>query len=491
MVPGSRQPENKHVTQQIFALTRCLLIFGSMSLGSIAAAQEYQADPSIEDKARMNRLTAQQCLKNPATYAAEKAKFEDFFSGYYFPAMTRPTPEALAELGKLRYELFQRYLWATSNEQLQAHLTELARVAMGRIIQNRTVDGKSISYHPAVRYNATLVIGMLDQQYAIENRRPPKPLPQATKVLTFIVDKATAGDQFPPPVILGALIGLERHAEYRDALEPGAADAMTAALLKLVNQEQPIQEMDREAYSWFRLRAASALAQLGNAGPNGEVHAALIKLIAGSKSLDDRTAAAGLLAKIKYEGAKIDGPATLEGMLKLARDVGAAEAKRAREFEEAAVGLGGVGSARGQFANPLGEPEGFPRRQVLARLADLRRGLRAVKPVLAEDARRGQIDAIDKAIGPVITATADSSLGDLKITEAIRMMAEAIAREVPSAEPEVTAKEPEPVAAEEKPSPAETPAEAPDATETPVPVPTEEPASAEAPEAPEAPPREQ
>ena len=33
---------------------------------------------------------------------------------------------------------------------------------------------------------------------------------------------------------------------------------MTAALVKLVTHDEPIQEMDPDAYAWMRLRAASA-----------------------------------------------------------------------------------------------------------------------------------------------------------------------------------------------------------------------------------------
>ena len=55
---------------------------------------------------------------------------------------------------------------------------------------------------------------------------------------------------------------------------------MTAALLKLVTNEKPIQEMDRDAYSWLRLRAASALARLGSVGEKNAVHDAIVKLAA-------------------------------------------------------------------------------------------------------------------------------------------------------------------------------------------------------------------
>lgn len=434
-----------------------LLVVGT---GNSAAAQPYQTDPNF-DKTAGNRLLVQRCLKDPAEYAANKDKFEEFFTKYFFPKMTRPSPDALAELGKDRYELFTRHLWVTTNEDLQKHLTELARVAMEKMIANP-------AYHPAVRYNAVLIMGLLDEQYAIENRRPPKPLPRGTKVLTVIVERATEGNQFPPPVVLGALVGLERHAQYRNSLDPAAVSAMTAALVKLVNQEEPIQDTDSEVYSWLRLRAASALAQLGSPGPNGEVHEALIQLVSGQKSLDDRTAAVGLLEKIKYDGAKIDARATVDALLKLAGDLAAAEGKRAREFEESAAGLTGfrgvgVGVATGVYTDPLSDQQAFPRRQVLARLVGLRRGLRAVRPAL-DDEGRAKLDAIDKTLGPAIAATSSQD-GNLAVAHVVGQMASAIeaitaagnppANEAPEPAPsEKTAPEPPPAAEPSPPAPA-------------------------------------
>ena len=80
-----------------------------------AAAQEYQADP-IDEAAGRNKAFAQKCVKDPATYASDTGKFNRYFSGYYFPAMTRTEPEKLGELGKLRDDLFKIYL-KTSNAQ--------------------------------------------------------------------------------------------------------------------------------------------------------------------------------------------------------------------------------------------------------------------------------------------------------------------------------------------------------------------------------------
>ena len=84
-----------------------------MALSSVAGnrvAQEYATSP-IDPEARANRGIAQQCVKDPATYAANKGRsLTTTLSKYYFPMMTRTEPDKLAEIGKLREELFKLFL---------------------------------------------------------------------------------------------------------------------------------------------------------------------------------------------------------------------------------------------------------------------------------------------------------------------------------------------------------------------------------------------
>jgi hypothetical protein len=411
----------------------------------MARAQEptYQTD-TPDPEARKNQGIALQCIRDPASFPANQAKFEDYFTKFYFPSMTGDQPDQLARLGVLRYGLFRDYLWKTDNEQLQKTLSDAAYNAMAKVLNPR----QNPPYHPAVRYNAILIMGMLDDQYAREGTspRPPKPYARATTALTNVVATATK-DMFPPPVILGAVIGLERHAKYRDALPPAAVQAMTAALQQLVAHKEPLQDMDRTAYAWLRLRAANVLAQLGSVGPNNSVHDALVGLIGDLRSLDDRCAAAALLAKIKYEGANVDGAASAEALFALARDV-AADAKKQAEksHEEISRGGGYVPDAGAIYsADGSTQQEKFPRRQILSRLVDLRTGLRAVKPeqgqsIVPQDAQP-KVDAVIAAINPVIQSALDKDTVELKLTQDIVTMADAIDRAIPAAQPPAAAEE--------------------------------------------------
>jgi hypothetical protein len=215
---------------------------------------------------------------------------------------------------------------------------------------------------------------------------------------------------------------------------------MTAAMLKLVLHEKPIQEMDPEAYAWIRLRAAEALAKMGTVGDKNSIHNALVKLVASSKSLDDRCAAAGLLDKFTYKDVKLDDATTAEPLFTLARDVATAEDKRAADFQSQYSG-GAVAapvaarSRMSEFApgGGTGEPvETYPRRQVLARLTNLQAAVAKVKPSLPTETQK-KADDLLKAVDAAKTVIADKRKAELTLAAAIRTMTVAVNKAIPAA----------------------------------------------------------
>ena len=88
-------------------------------------------------------ITAQNLAKNSAQYGTEREKFLTFFGTYYLPAMTKYTANDLAELGKLRYELFSNFLWRTSSPDMQRDLTELAFNKMSPIVMSPSTGSPS------------------------------------------------------------------------------------------------------------------------------------------------------------------------------------------------------------------------------------------------------------------------------------------------------------------------------------------------------------
>jgi hypothetical protein len=389
----------------------------AVSVCASATAQQYKSD-TPDASAKANSGVASLCVRNPAEYATNKERFANYFNEYYFPAMTLYKPEDLEVLGALRFDLFRNYLWKSQSEDVQRDLTNLAFQAMARIVTDNA------PYHPTVRYNAVLVLGMLDEQYAIDagaNRRPPKPLPAANKALTQVVDMATTSDRFPPAVTVGALVGLERHAQYHESLSAEATEAMATAALKIIDRDEPIQDVDKDVHAWMQLQAANVLANLGKVGQGGQNLDGLMKLIAGDGPLDDRCQVARLLSKISFQDATVDGKAVADSLMKLALEVTQDEAKRATRFQEQSL-----------RESRSSQPETYERRLMLSRLVALSSGLQAVGSV-APDATKAHLANIASAINEVTAAAGSSDTIDLVLTDGVLKMAGIVQAEVSAA----------------------------------------------------------
>jgi hypothetical protein len=401
-------------------------------LATAASAQQYQADP-INEALGKQGASIQAMAKDPAKYTAGQQQFDEYFTGYYFPAMTRHSEEDLAKLGALRYDLFNRILWATQNEDLQSHLSKLAFDGM------KSIAVKPI-YHPAVRYNAILVIGMLDDKYGIDtasNKRPPKPQEEANKFLLQVIDAAVKGKAVPPSLVVGALVGLERHAQYHDGLSSNQIQAMTDMAIALATKNPPLPDVDSKVAEWIRIQAATVLAKLGSVGLDGHALDALVNVLADNKlTLDGRCEVAGLLGQINFKDAKVDGKATTDKVLQLAVEVAQAQDKVAKDFQEQSLTGGGAIMSRserggGRMSGGYGGygassvHSEFDRKTLLSRLADLRKGIAAIKPMAPTD-RAAAIDPILSSLQTVIDAASSKDKTDLDLADAVRKMSTAV-----------------------------------------------------------------
>jgi hypothetical protein len=399
-----------------------------------ASAQQYKSLP-VDDRARLLGPLAQECAKNPSRYAVDKDRFTEYFQKYYFPAMTRPDPEALAELGRMRDDLLSRFLWASRDEKLQSDLTKIAFESMWPIATSK-------DYDPAVCYNAVLILGRLDKQYAIDsaaNRRPPIPLEEATTKLNLIINSAAEGKAVPPYLLVGALVGLERHSQYTDGLGRDTVAGMNAAVLKLATKEVPLPEVDRDVVEWIRVQAATVLANLGKSQPTAEQLAAIDKMIADGTvpkmSLDARCRVAALLGTVKLDGSGLDGRATTDALLDLTISVVDSESKAAKAFQDANLQGGGYRGSMGRFGssrdkgrikfNPDTQEMELDNRLTLARLGDLKLGLSAAKSIAPAD-KQPVFDAVLAVFGPAIAAAESPNTVDLVVAGKIVAMADQV-----------------------------------------------------------------
>ena len=199
---------------------------------------------------------------------------------------------------------------------------------------------RSSKYHPAVRYNAILIIGMLDKTYASAGT-PAGSAEGSLRRAELIVNSAADGKPVPPfpGCRCTRRFAAPRRTFTTSWTEPRSTRSRPPRL-KLAAKDEALSEVDPKVEEWIRIQAATVLTNLGSPGPKGEVQAVLARMIGGQTqpkmSLDARGQVAALLKQMKYEGTTVDGKVMTDALLQLALDVGDEEAKEAQSFEDIA-----------------------------------------------------------------------------------------------------------------------------------------------------------
>lgn len=395
------------------------------SLGVSAFGQRYKTIPMSVEKSEASRMriAAETAMRGAAGLGAAEKDVDTYLKKVYFAQMTQYTDTALAELGPARERIFKQLIPQAGNAATQQYLIDLT-FNVARVLARD-------NYHPAVRYNAVLMLGDLDQQLG----NPPVPHAKATAELLELIEQ----DQFnkipvPESVKLGALVGLERHTRY--GIDPALKDRLTKTMLKVMASPTPA-DVDKDVHDWVRSSAALVLANQYKDGPTKEVQAALTALIADKDmELDDRCVVAGSLGRITYPaGADLDGDATVNALGQLTYDVITEGAKLAEEYQEEALGAvdlsamqpgrgggrgygGEYGGGRGGYGGYGGEEElgpRFERRQVFARLYDIAKGATALQAGLGDEGK-GRVDALIAALGPAIQVMENNKATEVDVS---------------------------------------------------------------------------
>jgi hypothetical protein len=325
------------------AIVATAIFSAFLAAASPAAAQRYEAlEPTLAGPQAQLLLTkVTSALRDPAVGAAGLKDITDYFNKFYFPAMTSLDAEQLGLLVENRKRLFSQFINAPRVvPAAQKHLVDLTANAMRVIAKG--------NYHPAVRYNAVLTLGQLDQQPGVTGAggRPPVPLSTATGELVGLLESDEFNNvRVTPAVKIGALIGLERHTRF--GADPQLADRITAAALTVVSLETQPEDLTPAVYDWMRCQAARVLInQFAKGGLTPPVHDALVKLIGTSQmGLDDRCEVAEALSPTLYEnvGQGVDLEAMIQALGQLATDVAEVEKKAAEEYQDEVLGTDGGG----------------------------------------------------------------------------------------------------------------------------------------------------
>lgn len=379
----------------------CVALCCMLGFAETASAQQYATMPPklTGGVVKSTGRKAKSALNDAANFQANKQAINQYFGQYVFPGMTNYTPTSLGLLAKKRESLL-RAIRGAKVPAAQKQLVELSRQAMQSFSRG--------NYHPAVRYNAVLVLGALDEKLATDSA-PPVPLAAATTAMIELLENDSFKDiKVPTSVKLGALVGLERHALCGVAQEQG--DKITQLALKIMAQEEPPADVTTDVHHWMKCQAARLLTQQHAKKATPELNIALTKMINDMNlSIEDRCCVADLLFRVNYEGAEgIDGGATVMALGNLAKQVISDEANLADEYEEARM------SRRRSRVQPT-----YQRSRLASRLRSIGRGGTSLKKALPEEGQT-QINNLLAPIAPVMNIAADKNNVDLNVTEAVK-----------------------------------------------------------------------
>lgn len=301
------------------------------------------------------------------------ARFESFFVTKYLPRITQPLLRA--NLPNFREDLFKDFFGKkpgnaghveTLNKIVADFMYGIARG--GRLAtlndgkkvyvywrgsnlytlthQDVTKSVKSLkrskkNFHPAVRYNAMLILANLNskrQKVLVRSGEPviSEPASPYTRTFTVMLDVAMGKPYAPTPerfakieagpapdaVRVAALLGLKRHVTAKQDWNDSEQNLIIDEMLSLA-AEQPTGEVGDGA-KWCRRLALEIVGELGFAGKSGHVVGGLDAIIANSQTpLSVRCAAADALGKLNLAEApeKTDLMTVAGNLAGLARDV--------------------------------------------------------------------------------------------------------------------------------------------------------------------------
>jgi hypothetical protein len=197
-------------------------------------------------------------VKGAAPLAESEKIFDGYFASYLFPLWTQTTEKSLNDLPKERDRFVKNYLeMSAKNSAAHARLVDVTHKKLSEIVQDAEL-------HPAVRYNAILIIGLLNE---IEPNRgtgtKQMPVPYVPALSTLVEELKKPGNN--EAVRVGALLGISRHLEWDNSkeamtrMQPPVRKEIIDELTSIVKTDIPPAGRSAEGQTWLRRRALEAL----------------------------------------------------------------------------------------------------------------------------------------------------------------------------------------------------------------------------------------
>jgi hypothetical protein len=239
---------------------------------------------------RQHRNSIIEILKGDAPFSGDNEKaLVNWYNNYEFPILTiydpaelRVLPESKTDLYEGRKRLFRDQIEKASNKDAHERVVQLAFDFFSVVAVEE--------YHPAVRYNAMLIIGDLNESERTgsgSDSEAPRPLPAA---LAFMVKQWKSPDQLDA-VRVAALIGILRHVQI-EAQAIGRADTPKNAdqtteirqlALDLVRTRKAPEGRSQEGHDWMRRRGIEILSWLAAIKLDQEIVDLVVERLADSE----------------------------------------------------------------------------------------------------------------------------------------------------------------------------------------------------------------
>jgi hypothetical protein len=320
--------------------------------GQLLGAGPYDSKPVTVERAQWGSLQSEINGMVQGRAPADQAKLRQYVSGFLIPRMTQP--DDFDRLPRLRGQLL-RDIRMASNPEVSQSLTRLALEECARLID------LNANFHPAVKTNAVMILGELNEdQGSLTGQQPvpPKPLTQALGVLYKAWGTPNQPDYVKMPVLLGFL----RHARLSRfyPMHQQAKPAIINEMLKLVNEKQPPVTRTTEGHDWMRRRAMQVLAALGATDP--KVVSALDGIVQDvDESVKVRCTAAESLGMLPLEQGALDPVVTGKALGQLVVQVTREVIDHTKEQMFKQTAYGGYGGGYGGASPGYGTTSGSGR----------------------------------------------------------------------------------------------------------------------------------
>jgi hypothetical protein len=336
-------------------------------------------------KSKETHRKLEPAFQDKGAFEQNRTAIQAYYDGFFFPALTRQ--EYADKLPELRQELLQDMASAKSPAR---------EFLLGIAWKNCTLLLKGSKFHPVAQVNATLILGEMNAREATGNERGPVPYP---KSLLPLIALASPSKKYAEPVQVAALLGVLRHATYRNPLtksSPGElTDADRQAISKLVSEILDVKALPptrtETAHAWIQSRAIQALGAIRYPGASNENAKRLIEIL-GDDERDKqvRVAAIEALGGMGLSEQDIEGKKVARVVGRLMYDLAAEEIERVKVeqmsgggYTPAGPGVGGPPGGRDGGTEAPKQPKDvltFPqtertRRRILVWADSFRRGL--------------------------------------------------------------------------------------------------------------------